>query len=240
MTDELMSSEEKEQELATEALEATADDGTPPVEKPVEEPMVPLHKVTALRTRAQDAEIARAHAEGELAGMRQAQAPAVTSPLDAEIARQAADGIAEEDMTVSPSIIRAQEQHKEQIANQDAAARAAQDLAVKQQASRVKAKAVHDDWQDVITAGGGLLTPGELLDLNAAGVDFGEAAYEKCTEAIERNKPVQKVAAPETKPDESEAEKKAREAAETAKVPTQEEILAEVGGSDDAVRASQL
>jgi hypothetical protein len=239
MTDEKTSSEEKEQELAQEALEATADEGTPPVEKPVDEPLVPLHKVTALRTRAQMAEIAQARAEGELAGIRQAQAPPAKSPLDVEIARQAAEGIAEEDMTISPKVIRAHELYKEQVANQEAAARAAQELAVQQQVSKAKAIAVHDDWYDVIAAGQALLTPGELVDLNAAGVDFGESAYKKCIEAIERNKPAQE-AAPEKKPDESEAEKKAREAAEAAKVPSQEEILAEVGGDPDAVRASQL
>ena len=240
MTDELMSSEEKEQELATEALDKTADDDTPPVEKPAEAPTVPLHQHTALRTRAQTAELAQARAEGKLEAYEQAQAPAVTSPLDAEIARQAAEGIAEEDMTVSPSIIRAQEQHKEQITNQEAATRTAQNLAVEQQTSKAKAVAVHDDWQDVIDRAGSLLTPGELVDLNAAGANFGEAAYAKCTEAIERNKPVQKVAAPEKKPDESEAEKKVRVAAETAKVPTQQEILAEISGSDEAIRVSQL
>ena len=239
MTDDKMSSEEKEQDLAEEALEATADDGTPPVEKPVEEPLVPLHKVTALRTRAQMAEIAQARAEGELAGIRQAQAPAVKSPLEVEIARQAAEGIAEEDMTISPKVIRAHELHKEQIANQEATARAALDLAVKQQASKAKAVATHDDWYDVIAAGQSLLTPGELVDLNAAGVDFGEKAYKKCTEALEREKPA-KEAAPEKKPDESEAEKKAREAAEADKVPTQEELLAEIGGDSDAVRVSQI
>jgi len=236
MTDEKMSSDSEN--LAQEALEAT--EQTSPAEKP--EPMVPLHKVTELRTRAQQAEITAARALGKLEAIEAAQAksaPSVQSPLEIEIARQAAEGIAQEDMTVSPAVVRAQELHNKQIANQEAEAIKAADLAAKQQTSKAKAMVEHEDWSQVIAAGEPFLTKGEYVDLTAAGVDFGEKAYAKCKDAIERNKP-KTATAPEKKPDESEAEKKAKEEAEKTRVLSQEEILAEVGGDADAVRASQL
>lgn len=238
MTDEKMSSDSEEQDLAGEALAATADDGTPSAEKP-DEPTVPLHEHTALRTRAQRAEIAEANALGRLEAMEQAQtkaAPSVKSPLDVEIARQAAEGIADEDMTISPRVIRAQELHNKQIANQVVKDDAARALAIQQVASKNKAMVEHEDWHQVIAAGEHFLTAAEIAFIGASGNDFGEACYTKCQDAAERNKPVKTATAPEKKPDESEAEKKAAE----EKVPTQEEILAEVGGEPDAVRASQL
>lgn len=236
MTDTEMSSEEK-QDLAQEALDAA--EQTSAAEKSAEkptEPKVGLHTVTALRTRAQRAEISEARALGKLEAMEQAQAqqaPAVKSPLDLEIARQAAEGIAEADMTISPAVVRAQELHNKQIANQEAATKAANELAVAQQTSKAKAIAKHEDWQAIINAGQGFLSAGELLDLNNAGVDFGEKAYAKCIEVIECNKPEPEKpeTAPKKKPDEPEADEK---------VLSQEELLAEVGGDPDAVRASQL
>lgn len=235
MTDTKMSSDSEN--LAQEALDST--EQTSPAEKSAEE-TVPLHKHTALRTRAQAAEVAQARAEGELAGIRQAQAPAAKSPLDAEIERQAAEGIAEEDMTFTPALYRKQQSHDQQIAKQAATEEAARKLAIKQVASKNKAMADHEDWPEVIAAGEIHLTPGELVDIQNAGADFGEVVYSKCQTAAARHKPKTDTA-PEKKPDESEAEKKeAEKIAADEKVPTQEEILAAVGGEPDAVRASQL
>ncbi len=228
MTEEQKSSEVEEQDSAAEeALKATADEGTSSAEK--SEPTVPLHEHTTLRKRAQAAEIAAATAQGLLDGLKQAEAkatPAVKSPLDLEIARQAADGIAKEDMTISPAIIQADKLHDKQVANEEAQARTAAQLAITQNKSRVKAISTHDDWDAVIAAGQDFLTPAELAYIRAAGDDFGEYIYSQCKVSADRNAPEtasKTETAPEKKSDESEAEKKAKEDAE--KVPTQKEIL---------------
>lgn len=244
MTEIKQSSEEKEQVLAQEALDAANAEETPAAEEPVvKEPAVPLHEHTALRQRAQQAEVDKARLEGELAGMKTQQAsnaPAVISPYDAEVARQEAEGIGEEDMKFTPKILRAQDAYNKQVANQEATATAKQQMLNQQVASANKAKTEHEDWQATISAGQALLTPGELLDLEQTGVDFGEVAYEKCQTAIARSaKTEPDNTAPNKKDDkksESEAEKKAaaeKVAAEKAKVvPTQQEILDVVGQVD--------
>jgi len=223
------SSEVKDQEKssAEEALEATAGPASET------EPMVPLHKHTALRDRAQTAEIAQARAEGQLAAIREnaaAQAPPVISPLDAEIARQAEEGIDEADMTISPRIIKAQEAHNRQAAEQATATEAYEVLHAKQIASANTAKAVHEDWQTVVQTAFTLMTPGEKLDIEQEGDNFGEIAYAKAQEIIARNTESETKTAPE-KPSEPEAEKE---------VPTQDKILADLDVDPDTARVAQL
>ena len=218
------SSEVKEKDLAQEALDAT--------DEPVTEPKVPLHEHTALRQRAQQAEVAQARAEGELAAIRQKAVPAVKSPLDLEVERQAADGIAEEDMTVSPALIREQQAYDLKMGEQAAVANRKQELGVVQVASANKAKAAHADWQAVIAAGDGLLSAGEILDIAATGEGFGEMYYEECRAAAEKNVPQSESStntAPETNTSESEAV-----------VPTQQEILKEIQADPQTIAAVQL
>ena len=91
--------------------------------------------------------------------------------------------------------------------------------------------AAHDDFNDVVLAGQDFLTQGELLDLENAGVDFGELCYNKCKTAAERVKPEpEPVPKPAPKNEgKSEAEiaaaKAAEATAEKGKVQSQEEIL---------------
>ena len=205
------SSEVEEKNLAQEALEATEG-----VAAPAGEPAVPLHKHVALRERAQRAEIAQARAEGELAAIRQQQseaAPAEKSPLQVEMERQAAAGIDEDDMTITPKVYRAQKEYEERQATQKVQQEATEKLRKQQLASVIQARAAHDDFDEVIKAGDALLTKGEVLDLNEAGVDFGERTYAKCKAAIEAQTAAKAKSesktetAPENKPSESEAEK---------------------------------
>lgn len=237
------SSEKTEEELAQEALDATAteetsDEETSPAEGS-EKQGVPIPKHAALRQRAQTAEIGQARAEGALAAIekqRAHDAPPSKSPLDLEIERQAAEGIAEEDMAISPRIIKAQETFNQQVANQKAETVAKEQLTAKQLTSATKAKAKHEDWQETVLAADGLLTQGELIDIAGAGVDFGEVAYVKSKAALERTKPSD--TAPETKPSKSEAEAKAK--AEAEKVPTQKEILKDLNADPQTEAAAQL
>ena len=243
------SSEAKEQDLAQEALDATEKE-TPSAEESAEkeEPTVPLHDHTALRQRAQQAEVAQARAEGKLAAIEQLQAqqqaPA-KSPLQLEIERQAAEGISEEDMTVSPKIIKAQELYNQQVASQATETATRNQLAAKQLVSANKAKAGHEDWQSIVLAADGLMTEGELLDLSRAGENFGELAYTTANAAIERNKSgTETDTAPEKKQSESEAEAKAKAEAEAkakaGKVPTQQEILKDLNVDPITEAAAQL
>jgi len=236
MTEETeMSSEStKEQGLAQEALDSTAE-GTTDVTSPAESEQqgVPLAKHVALRQRAQAAEVAQARAEGELTAMRQLQtqnAPAAKSPLDLEVERQDALGIAEEDMTISPRIIRANDLYNQQVMNQATANRHAETLARTQLTSANSAKTIHDDWSDVVKAADGLLTKGELVDIAAAGADFGEIAYDKSQKALARNKPAGTNTAPQTKPSKLE----------TVKAPTQQEILNDINADPQTIAAAQL
>lgn len=232
------SSEEKD--LAQEALDATAasaEEEPSPAEEP--EVGVPVAKHAALRKRAQAAEIALARSEGELDAVRKQQAsqgPAAKSPLDLEIERQTAMGIPEDDMSVSPRIIRANDLYNQQVANQAAEAQKKHELGDIQVRSARLAKASHDDWMEVVAVGDGLLTKGELLDIMSAGVDFGEIYYAKLQEAIAKNAPKSETnAAPEKKPSKSEAEKKEEE-----KVPTQQEILNDIQADPQTIAAAQL
>lgn len=241
------SSEVEEKDLAQEALDAT-EGGTSPAEKSAKaEPTVPLHNVTALRARAQQAELDKARLEGELTALRQQQtqsAPAPKSPLEAEIERQAAAGIDEEDMTVTPKVYREQQAWEKQQAEQAAQQKAAEKLAKEQLASVVKARGDHDDFDEVIKAGDALLTKGEVVDLSEAGVDFGERTYAKCKAVLEAHakanakSQTETETAPESEQSESEAEAKVA----TKKVPTQQQILKEVAEQSDpqAVAAAQL
>ncbi|KKN73462.1 hypothetical protein LCGC14_0400370 [marine sediment metagenome] len=253
MTDETKqesSESSEEQDLAQAALDATDSDasareGTSPAEEP-EQQTVPVAKHVALRERAQAAEVAQARAEGELVAIKQAQtqnAPASKSPLQLEIERQAAEGIDKEDMTVSPTIIEQNDIYNQQVANKRAADSVAQQLGAKQLASTNKARAEHKDWSDVVKAADGLLTQGELVDIAAAGDNFGELAYAKSKVALERNKPASETdTAPEKKPSKSEAEAKEKTEAEAKTVPSQQQILKEVAEQADAqtVAAAQL
>ena len=226
MTENEQSSKGKEEDLAQEALDATAADEL------VTEPKVPLHEHTALRQRAQQAEVAQARAEGELEAIRQKAVPAVKSPLDLEVERQAADGIAEADMTVSPALIREQQAYDLKMGEQAAVANRKQAIEVVQVASANKAKAAHPDWQEVIAAGDGLLSAGEILDIAATGEGFGEMYYEECRAAAEKNVPKSESetnTAPETNTSESEAV-----------VPTQQEILKDIQADPQTIAAAQL
>ena len=193
-------------------------------------------KFTALRHRAQAAELEAAELKGRLAGIQEANAkaaPPAVSPLDAEIARQVAEGIPEDEMTVSPAIYRKQEIFKEQVANKKATTKATAEKAAIMEQSRAKAKADIADWDDVVTAGQVLLTQGELLDLENAGADFGEQAYTKCKAATDRAKPKTDTPAPDNESGEPETK-----AAQKKPEPlTQQEILDAVGDADPNTRA---
>ena len=238
MTEEKeQSSEVKEEDLAQEALDATADETSTADEPVIKEPTVPLHDHTALRTRAQAAEIAQARAEGELNAIRQQQAsqtPAAKSPLDLEIERQAAMGVLEEDMTITPALYRRQQLFDQQIANQAAESNRQHELGKVQVVSLRTAKANHEDWMEVVAKGDALLTKGEVLDIVNTGEGFGEFYYAKLQEAIERNAPKSEPkaeTAPEKKPSKSEAEEK---------VPTQQEILNDIQADPQTIAAAQL
>ncbi len=218
---EIENESSENQELAQEALDAT--------ETPADEPTVPLHKHTALRTRAQNAELEAAELKGRIAGMQETQtqaAPAAKDPLDVEIERQRTEGVADEDMNISPVVYRRHEQHVKQVDNAAAQAVAAGQLRIQQNASKTTAMAVHDDFNEVINAGQNHLTKGELLDIEGAGENFGETCYSKCKAAAERSKPEKKPdePAPNKNEGESEAEKAARIAKEK-EVQSQDEIL---------------
>lgn len=229
MSEQEQSSEVKDQEKseAEQALDATAGPASEA------EPSVPLHKHTALRDRAQAAEKAQAFAEGQLAAIKEtAQAPPVVSPLDAEIARQAADGIDEENMSIPPRVMKAQEAHNRQVAEQATATEAKNVLHAKQNASAGVARTVHEDWQTVVSSAFALMTPGEILDIEREGDNFGEISYAKAQEVLAKNTESKTETAPE-KPSESEAE-------EEKEVPTQGKILADLNVDPDTTRVAQL
>jgi len=234
MTEENVSSEN--QELAQEALNAAEE------QTPADEPTVPLHKHTALRTRTQAAELEAATLRGRIEGLQEAQtkaAPAQMSPIEIEAARQIAAGdiSTEDEMAISPALYRKQKVYETQQANVAAKATAENQLRLQQGASKTKAMAAHDDFNDVIMAGQNYLTQGELLDLENAGADFGEQCYGKCKQAAERAKPEPKPEKPAPNESKSEAEKAAKEKAE---VQSQAEILKGLGGDPIADHAAML
>lgn len=234
------SSEVKEEDLAQEVEAKAASAEETPAEEP--EQGVPVAKHAALRKRAQAAEIAQARAEGELNALRQqqaSQAPATKSPLDLEIERQAAMGVPEEDMTITPALYRKQQLYDQQVANQAAEAQKKHELGDIQVRSARMAKALHEDWTEVVALGDGLLTEGELVDIMNTGEGFGELYYAKLQEAIARNAPKSEAkteTAPEKKQSKSEAEKKKEE----EKVPTQQEILKDIQADPITIAAAQL
>lgn len=244
MTEETkQSSEVKEPDLAQEALDATdataqTKEGEASPAGESEQPQgVPVAKHAALRQRAQQAEVAQARAEGELDAVKRQQAtaaPSAKSPLDLEIERQAALGATEENMAVSPSVIKANDLYNQQVANQARADAVRQELATKQTTSANKAKAAIEDWQEVILAGDALLSPGEAVDIAACGDNFGQVAYDKCKAAIERNAPKSE-SKTETAPEKKEGKPEAEE-----KVPTQAEILKDLNVDAVTEAAAQL
>ncbi|MEE9354790.1 MAG: hypothetical protein V3U75_04295 [Methylococcaceae bacterium] len=233
MSEQEQSSEVKDQEAeksaAEEALKATAD---PASEL---EPTVPLHKHTALRQRAQAAEVAQARAEGQLSAIKEtaaAQAPAVKSPMQTEIDRQVAEGIDEADMTFSPRIFQAELDHREQVTSQTVATKAHNETVAKQRASSEAARLKHDDYSAVVEAGLAQMTKGQILDIEGEVANFGENIYAKSQAIIAANaKPDPETPAPKEEPSEPEAEEK---------VPTQDKILADLEVDPDTARAAQL
>jgi hypothetical protein len=217
--EEKQSSEVEDQEAdkssAEQALDATADPASE------SEKGVPVAKHAALRQRAQAAERAQAFAEGQLAAIKEqtaAQAPTVKGPLQLEIERQAAEGIAEEDMTVSPRILIAQQAHDRSIAEQAATTKANETRLSKQRESTALSRVKHEDFDTVVNTGLALMTPGQRLDLENEVDNFGEVAYAKSQAIIAQNaKPESKT---ETAPEKEESKSETEE-----KVPSQDEIL---------------
>lgn len=187
---------------------------------PAKEPTAPLHVVTALRSRAQAAEVEAANLRGQLSTL-QVQAEPTKSPMEIEIERQAAEGIDEEDMTISPAIYRKDQAFQKRLAEESAVLTADNTLREAQLASTATAKIVHEDWQDVMTKAVPHMTKGEMLDIENAGADFGEVAYAKAQEVLLRVNPK---AAPET----SEPEPEEKVVETKGKTPTQDEILADL------------
>ena len=221
--EDTMNSEQEAQKEETEATEEKS---------PAGELQVPLHDVTKLRTRAQTAELEVANLRGQLTQLQTVAAPApVQSPLEIEVARQTAEGIDEEDMTITPKIYRAQQAFDKQQAEQAAATEAAQTRQAAQIASTNAAIAAHPDWREVVKSGFAHMTKGEMLDIESQVDGFGELAYTKAKQVLERVKP-----APEQSKSEA-AEKATADKAAADKAagvtPTQAEILATV----DAVTA---
>jgi len=235
MTEEEQSSEVKEEDLAQEALDATAEE-TPAADESVsKEPTVPLHDHTALRQRAQAAEIAQARAEGELNALKASQTQAVKSPLDLEIERQTALGIPEEDMTITPTLYRRQQEFEQQAVSQATEASRKRELGDIQVKSAKAAQANHEDWNEVVAKGDGLLTKGELLDIVSIGEGFGELYYAKLQVAIKRNAPE-----PESKTKTETAPEKKTSESEAEKVPTQEDILKDLKADPMVEAATKL
>ncbi len=224
MTDENKSTDNQDSEQAPPAGKSEFSDDA-------------IAAISEQRRLKQSALVEAAELRGQVKGMQEATvkaAPPPVSPLDAEIARQAAEGIAEDEMSISPTIYRKHEHWKEQVANQKATDDAKAEAAKVIDASRTASRAKHADWNEVTIAGEVHLTPGEMLDLENAGMDFGEKAYDKCKAAIERAKPKTDSSAPEKKP--GEPEKKAE--TEKQEPLTQQEILDAVGAVDPETEAA--
>lgn len=218
---EMSSEVEEKQELTVEATD-TEEEKTSPVE---DEPTVPLHAHTALRGRAQKAEIEAAELRGKVSVLQSQQIETTTvSPLDTAKAAYIKENGDLDGFTLSAELYEQQEAYKAHQATKTAEGEAAITLANQQATSIHASKLVHDDWQEVLDAGEKLLTRGEHLDITSSGEKFGELAYAKCKAAIERSKPVKETsAAPETKTSEQEAKAK-KKADEEA--PSQADILA--------------
>lgn len=212
----------------------TAQDNAPSAEEPVISEEKAVAKFTALRSRAQAAEVESAELRGKIAGMQEAAAkvaPPAKSPLQL---RAEQDGVSIGEVQMDGALYEAQRTHDQQIANQKAATDAKAEKAKVMETSRTASRAKHDDWNEITIAGEGHLTPGQMLDLENAGMDFGEQAYEMCKAAIERVKPKPETPAPENKS--SEPENKTEP--ENKEPPTQEEILSTVGAVDPDTEAA--
>jgi hypothetical protein len=234
MADEqVMSSEEStKQELAQEALDSAE-------EKVVEpEQTVPLGKHTALRHRAQTAELEAAELRGRvsaLESMNITQAPTQLSPIDREVARQIEAGEIEnaDEVVITGKLFKEQQAYMNDINAQLADAEATKSLGVQQVASIAATRLVHDDFDDVVGRGQNLLTKGQMLDITNAGENYATMAYDMSKAALEKQTPAKvDEAAPKKEPSELEAEKAAAAAKAKEVVPSQEEILKGQKSSD--------
>ena len=225
-TNEMSSEVTEEQELTQEALDAAAIEEEEKASPAEVEPTVPLHAHTALRERAQKAEIEAAELRGKMSVLENQNVKTATvSPLQ----QAKADYLEEygdlEGFNISVDLYEKQEAYKEHqaaLAQENAATQALELSAAR---SMKVAELVHDDFNAVVEAGKASLTPGEILDLKAAGEGFGGMLYEKCKAVIERDKPVTKEthAAPNEELSKLEAEKKT--AAKKLEESSQEELL---------------
>ena len=225
-----MSSENTEQELSQEALDAANAAGTPPVV----EPTVPLHVHTALRTRAQDAEIAKAHLEGKLEALQnQNVQTAVVSPLQTAKEAYIAENGDLDGFAMSVELYEQDTAFKDNQVTQAAEIANQQALGVLQSASIQKSRLLHDDFNEVIAEGQKLMTDNEYRYVSGSSGDYGELAYEMSQKAIARSKPAPVVVpTPENKPGEPEPEP------ENKPVPKQDEIL--VGAKSGNPRIGHL
>ena len=141
-----MSIEEKVAESVEEKVE----------EKVVEEPeMMPVAAHVAYKHKMQErvssAQIEAAEARGRASAMEaQNVAPPAKSPLDLEMERQAADGIAEDDMSITPKTLRAEQAFQNNLASEAANIESQKALGVTQNASIGTARLVHDDFDAVV------------------------------------------------------------------------------------------
>lgn len=227
--------ETKQEQSSEEAQEALAAAEVSSASESVQEPTVPLHEHTALRTRAQDAEVSLARAQGQLdalSAQRQTDAPAALSPLEVETARQMEEDpdLNADDVVITAKTYKDQKLYEQQTANQVAESAAASDHATMQGASAVRARIVHDDYDQVIRNGENLLTKYQKMEVLDAGKEFGEVSYAMCRKAIEASKPALK-SSEQTDEEkvvaEAAAKLKAEKEAEAA-IPSQEAILSNV------------
>ena len=233
-----------ETEQSSEEAEVVTEE-TPAASKPVQEPTVPLHDHTALRSKLQDERVANARLQGQLdaqAAQQAKRAPAAISPLDAEEARQREEGIPDDEMTISPAIIRADKLYDQQLANQAAETAAKQNHEASQRASARTFALVHDDYAEVVRQGMSHLSKYQEAEILDAGADFGEKSYNMCKKAIEASKPAPEPSE-QTETEKLAAEAKAKEEAnkkaEANKQPgSRDAILA--GVSDSTARVMNL
>lgn len=216
------------QELEQAAKTAQSD--APSADEPVISEEKAVAKFTALRSRAQTAELRAERAEGVIEGMKQAATKAVPPAKSPLQLRAEQEGVSVGEVQMDGALYEAQRTYDQQIVNQKTATDAKTAKAEIMENSRTAAKAKHADWRDIIAAGEGNLTPGELLDLENAGADFGDKAYEVCKVAIERAKPKTETPAPEKKPGEPETKAETKQ-----EPPSQQEILDAVGPVDPEI-----
>lgn len=192
--------------------------------------------ISEQRTRAQTAEIALAEMTGRNAVLEQQSkgaAPDKKSPLEI---RAEEEGVQVSEVQLDGALYQAQRRYDAQIETAKAAEDTAKAAELVKERSREASRSKNADWTAIVDVGQKLLTPGELLDIGNAGADFGDAAYEKCKAAIERVKPKAETPAHEKKPSEPETETTTK----PKHVPTQDEILAAVGGEDPVAIAASL